>query len=545
MHQFLLLNKNVVSVLTQMGYQIQTTMKQDLRADENLPTRDECLVQIVQILERVEDTEKASLPSRELYCLEVESAKALQNPTHYQLIEKKNLQQLFQTSRLNGNLNSMPADIDCLPDEIWLKILDYVRHDKQAPFAFFSSDGLVNKRFQRLRFDLSANDYKLMLFCLLGQEGVTAFSTKWTLPWNRFVFSTVFRKLITQAKEFRHEEVFTALEMLLSMTEYGCYYNAKTNCFAFTEKDPAVPLKWIPQEQLLEKFFNIDEALRQKLMALTSDKHCHYALMALFYIINQKSSGNFLKLASFYGRAGFLRGALFIIEFCRGFGIWEKDYPNNSWAIAILTAALRWGNLGRPLAQYILDCYPFTYDLTQLLQIIWSCESKDTAISLLFPDIRHYESPEQFIRTLVLITALLKEYFAKNRPGAYLLDKFNAIEKFIAPIVGISATPEEQAMMNRLSETLLYAVNPKWPPVWVDVLVEVVQELVKHLDMDSPFTEEQLVGHVEESTPVFSEPVGDLEAVFIKTACLSSNKDVFFSCAANYLTHHLPRLMAI
>lgn len=399
---------------------------------------------------------------------------------------------------------------------------------------FFSPYARVNKYFYRLHSEFYKNSYKLMVFCLGGKTSSEKFIEKLSLAHNPFAYQRVFKELVSKAKELTQLENFKNLEHFLT-TSSSFEKDYQRNKFLINNI-------WLHRNNLLEILFDFNKETQQKLLAITPLKDCHYALMALAFILTQKpNSDKILKLASLYARTGFLRGSLFIIEFCLGFNVWEDSNSHDSLCgesiinrndalMEILASSLKWGTVGASLAKYMMQHYELKYSPSQMFNIIAKCDFVNPAIYLLLADIRHYECPQQIIKTLRASVKALDEYFILTPLEEEVMEKYMLIKQFVEVFPKVKLDKAERKALNKFLDAVSFLGN-SWCYAMINALSNCIQELIKEREINLAILPLNSINEIEAIPSL--EPLQDLDEFFNQPSRLPNNQKELFAIVAN------------
>lgn len=427
-----------------------------------------------------------------------------------------------------------------LPHDLWKKILAYVQYEyNQHHHAFFKpAYARVNKQFnQYANFLMSfptEKNYQLMVHCLIGKEGVEHLIGV-AFPTSKNSYQALFNHISLEVAKIVPDISFEPFEAICNEKEnfiqsYDDWSDVLT-CLS-----PSGQESEIKREELLNQLFGLDAKIQERLMTLTSNKTYHYALLALAYIQKNKSLKNLEKLACLYAETGFLRGALFILEFCQGFGIWQDSsqlqtfrLDKNNFLLKVLESSVVWPPLGERLGRYMMDHYAFHYDLGFILKALAVCRTFNPAVKLLLLDVRHYKSPMELLKLIVVVGEHLEN---SDDSQLFPAQPLEAIDSFVAQLSQIELSEEEEKASEDLNAGdedegfMLEAVN---------LMVKGIKARMENQTLSLPLSMVTEIDDDEEENEedeAVIEPVGDLQEFFAATPGIANDQQQFYDEAA-------------
>lgn len=229
---------------------------------------------------------------------------------------------------------------------------------------------------------------------------------------------------------------------------------------------------------------------------------------------------------------GFLRGSLFIVEFCQGFDVW-RDAKNslesnkNSVLLAVLKSALMWEGIGEYIGRYMVNHYQFYYDLTSLLEIIYACQNFTPATKLLLSDVRHYRSPEALLKVIAAAVPSLSgnndDFTPQERTKITILNKF--IDGFALEFE--FDEEESLAIENLLEQATGYE------DTMLAMLYDAQKTIVSCINNDASFMPLHLPPALSSMSMSLIEPIGDLQIFFDEHPQVSDNREEFYQEVAD------------
>lgn len=544
--QFLLVNKTLYEILNVMLYTLQPSSSSNTISNINdIPSTNGFVEWISEILNYSEDTIKSDLPDSSLFCMEIDDPK-LNNLDQYHLVMKTDLLQMLNSINIAPAFHKKikiehfeePNDLSTwLPAELWIKILGYVHHEhNQTHHNFFKpAFARVNSYFNRYANDLvklpSERNYQLMVYCLVGKITAKRLIRELQIS-HENPYQKLFSHICLKVARIAEQTSFKTLEEISSVEEVIDDYNESKGEFSCQITPNHQQL--CKREDLLNLFFELNDNTRKQLMTLTPHKSCHYALMALACIQKNKALVNLEKLASLYAETGFLRGTLFILEFCQGFQVWkDASMPNsskpdkNNFLLNVLKSSVVWPPVGEYIGRYMTKHYHFHYDLIFILKSIRYCQTFNQALNLLFIDVRHYSSPNEMLKIIAATSNQIEEYYDFHPIPHGFDEKLTAIQTFVNEFI-----PEFDFNKDENSEIAELDNGEGYEENMVEALyiltTAIKQSLEGHL-APQPFN---LVTEILEEEQTHLEPVGDLKEFFDAAPSIPDNQKEFYSEAA-------------
>ncbi|WED43942.1 hypothetical protein [Legionella cardiaca] len=424
-----------------------------------------------------------------------------------------------------------------LPTEVWLQILGYVHHQHNLNYhQFFKPTyARVSKLFNACANTLSKlpseKSYQLMAYCLIGKVMVQKLIEDFKFP-RENQYQLLFNHICVEVAKISRHHSFNDLE---KFTNNIINYCKETDLFVF--KKPT--FSGYQRKDFLSLFFNLTKEKYQLLTALTPNEDCYFALMALAYIQKNKSLEAIEQLACFFAETGFLKGTLFILEFCQGFNVWCTPNPQcslqsnkNDFLLNVLKYSLKWPDVGTSIGYYIMEHYHFYYDANFILSSIYQCKVFTPAIKLLLNDVRHYQSSTEMLKIIALIAPALASHYSLHsfhgQLSAEIIEKLQIMNKFVKLFASNFHFDEGELNFYTLPDRL-----DRFEEDMLTIVYSAVRIITSYIEHESSQTMSHTLPALLSNRITQIELVGDLAEFFNAPSQISDNQTLFYQEVAD------------